>query len=117
MDKMVGKIKFIYKRKYIDQSILVGKIYWSKYLQTSNFINITPSSAMTRNALESDTIFKLHITYNSNNGHICMYFSCPIYSIYKLVGWKLVEKIKLILFKAFYLILIEYTINFNKTKY
>ena len=66
---------------------------------------------MPRNALESDTIFELHLTYNSNNGHICIYFSCPIYSIYKFVGWKLVVKIKLFLFKAFYLILIiEYTI-------
>ena len=39
-------------------------------------------------------------------------FSCPIYFIYKLFRLKLVVKIKLNLFKAFYLILIEYTTFF-----
>ena len=95
MDKMVGK-----KNSYIKWNLLV-KAYWLvKYIGQHKYDTIFNRG----NPLESDHLQTSPYLHS---------FSCPIYFIYKLVRWKLVVKIKLILFKTFYLISIEYTIIFN----
>ena len=86
---MVKKNSYI-KCKSIDQCILIGKIYWST--QTKH--HLEPWDPLESDHLQTSPY--LHL------------FSYPIYFIYKLLKWKLVVKIKLILFQTFYLILIEY---------